>query len=187
MDAIFLPILIDCMEGIKIHEGMVSNSRYTTDQVIYPFVKSSMLIVGFIIAFYALKLIQKMLLRKHIYFLPIKRYLRFFESVVILLAVILAIYSKVDKFEYYRYGYNVNKLNNTLVQNETIYIPLEEIPSLQSVGVEMTSGSLLYSVFLKISQGMFYLSNNLDIIIAIAGAIILPLSNYAEAIEQEGN
>lgn len=53
------------------------------------------------------------------------------------------------------------------------------------MGLEAQNENLFYKLILEMSRGLFYISDNLELFIAIAGAVIFPLRNYAELIEQE--
>lgn len=186
LDSIFLPILFDFMSGIEIGGGMLLNSKYSIDKIVYPFCKVIILIIGFIMSYIILNKIQNELLEKRIYFVAAKNCLKWFECVTVLVAVVIAIYGKVDSFEYYQYGFNVNTIEKTINNEQSaLYIPLEEIPSINSEGIKIQDGNLLYNVILKMSQGLFHISDNFEIIIAIAGAVIFPLRNYAESIDYE--
>lgn len=66
-------------------------------------------------------------------------------------------------------------------------MPLEEIPSMQSIGIEVNQGKLLYNILLHISQFGYYLSDNLELIVAIAGVIIIPLKKYSNEMDKCNN
>lgn len=102
----------------------------------------------------------------------------------VLLAVIIAVYNKINSFDYSQYGYSVDTIKESIAQEESVqYIPLENIPSIHSVGIRTEKGNLFYNMLLYMSQFAFYLSDNMEMIIAIAAAVIIPLKNYSEEIE----
>lgn len=184
----FTPLLQDFMVGARIEEGIALNSRYAVDNVIYPFIESLMIIMGFLVSYVVLRFWQKKLLKRKIYFVGVKKCLKYFEMVTVLLVVIIAVYSKINSFDYSQYGYGVDTIKETIAQEEGVqYIPLEEIPSIHSLGIRTEEGNLLYNMLLYMSQIVFYLSDNLELIIAIAGAVIIPLKDYSEEIEGKKN
>ena len=102
-----------------------------------------------------------------------------------MLAIIIAVYGKVSSFDYSQYGYDVETIKRVIIQEENVqYIPLEKIPTIHSIGIREEHGIKLYNTLLYMSQLGFYLSDHLDMIIAIIGAVIIPLKNYCEEIEK---
>lgn len=183
-DKVFTPLLQGYMAGAQIGEAIILNSTYAMNNVIYPFIESLMIIIGTIASYSILKFFQKKLLKSKIYFWEVKNFLKFFEIVTVLLAVVIAVYSKINSFDYSQYGYSTEIIKEVINQEERIaYIPLEEIPSIHSIGIVTRKGNLLYNMLLHMSQFMFHLSDNLEVIIAIASTVIIPLKNYSEKIE----
>lgn len=187
-DKVFTPLLQNLMAGVKIEEGIISNSRYAVDNVIRPFIESLMIIMGIIASYGVLKFLQKKLLKRKIYFVGVKKILKYFEITTVLLAVIIAVYGKINSFDYSQYGYSADTVKEVIVQEEgEAYIPLEKISSIHSIGIGTKEGNLLYNILLHMSRFAFYLSDNLEMIIAIAGTVIIPLKNYSEEVEGKKN
>ncbi len=180
----FTQLLHNLMKSINVESVVISNSEYAINNVIDPFAKSLSIIIGFIISYIILRLLQKKLLKKEVYFLGANTCIKFIETVTILLAIIVAVYSKMSSFDCFRYGYSVDTIKESIIQEKSVlYIPLEEIPSVQSIGIETKNEISLYSILLHMSQLGYYLSDNLEIIIAIIGAVIIPLKNYSEEVD----
>ena len=185
-DRVFFQMLRDFMLGIEIGDVIIFNSEYAIHKIISPFCRIFVLIIGFLISYIVLSKVGKELLKKRLYFPAAKQCLKWFECVAVLLALVIAVYSKVDSFEYDQYGISVSAIEETKSNQENrLYIPLEPILSIHSVGLEVENENLFYKLILEMSRGLFYISDNLELFIAIAGAVIFPLRNYAELIEQE--
>lgn len=183
-DKFLTPLLQDFMSSVRIGEGNVLNSSYTRNNVIAPFCESLVIIGGIITSYALFKFLQKVLLKREIYFVRAKECLKYLEIATILLGVIIAVYGKVDSFDYSQYGYSINTVKEVANQEDSIqYIPLEKIPSIHSIGIETTKGAFLYNILLHISQFMLYLSDNFEMVIAIAGAVIIPFKSYSEKLE----
>lgn len=182
-DKAFAPLLQKFMAGVRIGGGKVLNSAYAVENVIYPFVESLMIITGAIVSYVVLKFVQKKLLKRKIYFVGAKKCLRYFEIATVLFAVIIAVYGKTNNFDYSQYGYSADTIKEFVVQENVQYIPLEKIPSIHSIGIEIRGGNLLYNLLLHISQFAFRLSDNLEMIIAIVGTVLIPLKKYSEEVE----
>ena len=183
-DKLLCPLFQRFMDRVQIGEVILLNSSYVSNNIIQPFTKSLAIILGFIISFFVLFRIQKILLKMGICFKNTKKCLRIIEGIAILLAIVIAVYGKADDFDYSRYGYNSDTIKAVVVQeSNAAYIPLEKIPSIQSCGV-LVGGNILYNMALRSSQVVYYLSDNLELIAAIAGAIIVPLENYYKVISK---
>lgn len=180
---VFTSLLQDFMAGARIGEIIVSNSTYAVNKVIHPFIESLMIIIGVIISYLILRFLQKKLFERKIYFVGVKKCLKYFEVTTVLLAVIIAIYGKVNSFDFSQYGYSVDTIKEAIYQKEAKNIPLEIIPSMHSIGISIREGNLLYNMLLHMSHFLFYLSDNLEMVIAIAGTVIIPLKNYSEEFE----
>lgn len=183
-DKCITPLLQKYMIGVKLDNLIIYNSEYAVNNVINPFSKSMSIIVGFITSYFILIFFTKKLLKKKKCFIYTNKCIKFVESILILLAIIIAIYSKTNSFDRSQYGYNTETINKVINKEENVpYIPLEEIPSYHSIGRKVENELSIYNILLPMSQFVFYLSDNLEIIIAIAGAVIIPLKNYSEKIE----
>ena len=183
IDQLFSNKFNDLMQGPKIEEIQFVNSPYAIENIISPFGKSLHLILAFIFSYILLRVIQKILIKKRIFFMKTKKVLEFIEIFSILVAVIIAVYGKMESFHPAEYGYSVNTLKETLLQeNELMFLPLET--DLVSTGLSTPQGNFLYNITLKLSRLFFVLSDNLEIIIAIIGAVIIPLKKYSDEIEK---
>lgn len=176
---IFACALQDFMAGVRVGEGRILNSKYAIDNIIYPFIESFMIIMGAIISYVILRLLRKKLLKRKIYFAGASKCLKYFEISMVLLGVMIAVYGKINDFDYSQYGFNVATIA------EAQYIHLEKIPRINSVGISIQEGDFFYNMLLHMSQFVFYLSDNLEMIIAIAGTVIIPLKSYSEEVEWE--
>lgn len=179
----FTPLLQNFMTSARVGEGIVLNSTHAVENVIYHFAESLMIIMGIIVSYIILRFLQKKLLKRKIYFVGVKKCVKYFEITTVLLAVIIAVYGKINSFDCSQYGYRVDTMKEVIFQEEALYIPLEEIPSIQSIGISTQEGNVWYNLLIHMSQFMLYLSDNLEMIIAIAGTVIIPLKNYSEEIE----
>lgn len=180
----FAPLLQDFMSGARINGDIILNSTYAKNNIISPFVESLMIVIGIMVSYAVLSFFQKKLFKSGIYFLGVKKCLKYFEITMLLLAVIIAVYGRVNNFDCSQYGYSVDTIKDTIIQEENAqYISLEKIPSIRTEGIYIKDGNLLYNALLNLSQFVFYLSDNLEMLIAIAGAIIIPLRNYSEKVE----
>lgn len=184
-DKLLTPILQNYMSGVKVNGGTISNSEYAMNNVIDPFAESLLIIIGFLISYFILRQFHKKLIKSKVYFAGANKCVKFIETATILLAIIIAVYGKTTSFDYTQYGCSVDTIKESIVQEESAsHIALEEIPTIHSTGIRIEHEISLYNILLPISQYMFYLSDNLEIIIAIVGAVIIPLNKYSEEIEK---
>lgn len=184
-DKTVTPRLQNYMIGAKVNEITISNSEYAIENVINPFVNSMLIIIAFIISYIILWILQKKLLKNKIYFVGARKCVKFIETVTILLAIIIAVYGKTTSFDYSRYGCSVDTIKEYIIQAESAsHIPLEEIPTIHSTGIIIEDKISPYNILINVSQLGYCLSDNLKMIIAIAGAIIIPLKSYCEEIEK---
>ena len=180
-----VPKIIEKMSKVEVEGAMIINSSYAINKVIIPFAESFVLVFGFMISYLILALIQRLLLKNKKYFIKAKQFLKFSGCITVLMVLVIAIYSKTNSFEYDQYGYNIETLKGAVTEENTVqYVVLEEIPSINSIGVQIKGSNLSYNIALKISQFLYSMSENFELVIAFAGAVILPLQNYVEAIEQ---
>lgn len=187
-DKVFTPLLQDFMSSVRIEKIVISNSEYVRNNIVYPFCKSLAIIMGAIASYGLLGFLQKKLLKRRIYFVGSKKILKCLEIITVLLTVSIAVYNKTNNFDHSQYGYSTDTIRKAVDQEEGItQIPLEKIPSIHSTGLETSKGNLLYKILLHTSQFIFYLSDNLEMAIAIAGTVIIPLKNYSEEIERKKN
>ena len=178
------------MSGVRTHGTVVLNSEYATNQVFAPFIESMVILVGAIVSFVLLKLLQKELLKRNIIFAGTKRCLKYFEIVVVLFAVIIAVYNKTIDFDCAQYGYDVDTIKAVITQESGAqYIPLEEIPHIESIGIKSAAEPSIQTFFYNFLSGMSdfmsYMWYKLELLIAIAGTILIPLKDYAERIEKK--
>lgn len=183
-NGIVFPKVLGFMSEVRGDGWSIENSEYAVDNVLFPFAKSSVLVISFIMSYLLLKVFQKKLLKKKIHFEGAKKCLKYFETVLVLLAIIVAVYGKIDCFDYSSYGYRTDVIRDAVREEKVLYVPLEYFPSTYSIGLDVPGENILYSMVLHMSQMVYHVSDNLEIIVAIAGAVIIPLKDYAEAIEK---
>lgn len=108
--------------------------------------------------------------------------LRFFEIFTILLAVVVAAYGKKEEIDYTQYGFNVETIKSVSEDsyNGVSYIHVEQIPTIQSVGIFGDNENVIYNGMLFFAQKVFWVEDNISLAIALISAIIIPLRKYVE-------
>lgn len=171
-------ILIAQLSTMKVSNINIVNSSYSVNEVISPFCKSISFLIGFIISVTILKILNKCFFKSTNSGFA-KKCLSCIEIALVLLAVISVIYANSIEYPYYRYGYSKEVILE-VEKVSAMYIPLEKIPSIKSLGHASPDTSLFYNGLVGLSQFFHLIYNNFDFFIAVAGAIIIPLKNYVD-------
>lgn len=110
------------MSKIQIADVTIYNSNYTVDKIISPFCRVFILVICFLVVYFVLSKIGKGLLKKGVYFTVAKKFLKIFECATVLLALVIAVYSKTDSFEYSQYGVRVSTIEKMLLIKKMMYL-----------------------------------------------------------------
>lgn len=177
---------VNYMSSLKIEGVEVLNSSYSIERYYQPFISSMLIIIAIILSWCVVKVCDFFWDNNAVKFdLKFAKGIMFIISVCTIIAtVITIIYSKADSFDYGRYGISVSNLEDT---TKKMYIPLEIIPSFNSIGISSPSAPYLYTVAQITSYMMKYVGNNIGLIAAIIAAILIPLKVRIEFFDDKKN
>ena len=177
---LFLKPLATFMSTMKVAGAEIVNSQHAINQVITPFCNVILLIFGFVIAYWGIRVIERKIFKQVDYRISAKKWLIVIEIIIVLLTVGSVIYANAQEFPHEQYGYSIETLRNIVNVQEVKNIPLEKIPTISSLGLRSNGASAFYNILMRIARLFYLISNNFDIFIALAGGIVLPLKNYVE-------
>ena len=179
---VFYPLLMKSIRFVDLGNGLkIENSNYAVNNVYAPFCQSMLDMTAVILTFFILNIINKWLIKHKYIFQNANRVLKYFECFILLFTIVIAVYSKVNGFDCTEYGFQVEMLEKSLTEEQNIaYIPLQEIPSIHSIGIRTSKESFIYIIISRLSQVAYSLSDNFELFIALAGAVILPFKKYVE-------
>ncbi len=125
---------------------------------------------------------------KSVQYLSIMRKsLKIFEIFVCFVAIILAVYGKIDNFNASHYGFKIKTIKSAITQNDNqMYIHLQDIPSIESVGI-ITEQNIVYNILMSFSQIVAMAIKHLQLFIAIAAVIIIRIKYYLNNSEKNNN
>lgn len=158
---------VDLMSADKIGEAKILNSEYAITQIYTPFVKSFLLVLATIFSLVFLRLYSKKVQPADC----IYKMVFSFEILGIILAIVSVVYTNNAVFDYSQYGYSKDVLQN-ITSSNVMYLPLEKIPTIKSIGVSTSESSVLYLISIKSSQFFLELSKYLEYIVAQLGLFI---------------
>lgn len=158
---------VDLMSADKIGEAKILNSKYAITQIYTPFVKSFLLVLATIFSLVFLRLYSKKVQPSDRIYKMVFR----FEILGIVLAIVSVVYTNNVVFDYSQYGYSKNILQN-IASSNVMYLPLEKIPTIKSIGVSTSESSILYLISIKSSQFFLELSKYLEYVVAQLGLFI---------------
>lgn len=183
-DKKFYIMLVNYVSYVNLGYGAkVINSEYAINRVFEPFCRSLMIVVAIILSYIILMKISKLFIRRGIIFLNAKKVLNFFEIIILMFTIIIAVYGKVDQFDYSNYGLPTKSIKEAILDDqETENIPLQKIPACYSINMSSSEEGFLHRMISKFSLVAYNLSDNFELFIAIAGTIIVPFKKYVEEI-----
>lgn len=186
MNTFFRTKLIESMYGFETQGAIFMNSDYVLNNMVSPFSKSLLVLTSITLSYVILRNVQRVLIKKKLYFKYAEICLKGFEVGSVFIAIILAIYStELEPFDPSEYGYAVENLKTVIDGDEQVlYISLEAIPRLHSVGLDSLEAGIWYKILLKSSTGVYYIVDKIEVFIAVLGAILIPLKNYVDAMEK---
>ena len=168
---------VDLGNGAKLR-----NSSYAINNVFGPFCRSVVLIIAVLLVFIILLHINKKLINKGIIFKNAKVILNIVEVFILAFTIIIAVYGKVDNFDYTKYGIQVQDIESALEEGNIENIALREVPSIHSIRRNTSEDTVGYKVISKLSEWAYFLSDNFELFIALAAAVIVPFKKYTEKI-----
>ena len=168
---------VDLGNGAKL-----MNSSYAINNVFGPFCRSVVLIIAVLLVFIILLHINKKLINKGIIFKNAKVILNIVEVFILAFTIIIAVYGKVDNFDYTKYGIQVQDIESALEEGNIENIALREVPSIHSIRRNTSEDTVGYKVISKLSEWAYFLSDNFELFIALAAAVIVPFKKYTEKI-----
>lgn len=191
---IFIPIIViysaqniidvriyNILKELHLDGAVILNSEYAKNNIFSPFSASMALVIGIMISFAVVDLIRKKVLKNEKVGLVLaKKVLHGIEIFAVVLAVVVAVYSQKEEFDYNQYGYGVETIKSVSDGSYTgpAYISLEQIPAIHSIGISSPSGTIIYNGLLLFSQKIFHIKDNIPVAIALLSAIIIPLKKY---------
>ena len=158
------------------------NSSYAINNVFGPFCRSVVLIIAVLLVFIILLHINKKLINKGIIFKNAKVILNIVEVFILAFTIIIAVYGKVDNFDYTKYGIQVQDIESALEEGNIENIALREVPSIHSIRRNTSEDTVGYKVISELSEWAYFLSDNFELFIALAAAVIVPFKKYTEKI-----
>lgn len=182
----FKECLINYMSNMKIDGVIFVNSASARNKIFTPYLSSILLVVSLLFTILFAYLCDKFLNKENKKFnLYYAKNILFYLGIVsITIATVVFMYAKSYTFEHWKYGYSEETIIKVIEgKNETLYIPLEEIPSIESAGITSSNASVIYNINVKLSQIVSGIISNLEFMIAILGTILIPLKNKIHLVE----
>ena len=132
-DKVIYESLLNRVSYVDLGNGAkLMNSSYAINNVFGPFCRSVVLIIAVLLVFIILLHINKKLINKGIIFKNAKVILNIVEVFILAFTIIIAVYGKVDNFDYTKYGIQVQDIESALEEGNIENIALREVPSIHS-------------------------------------------------------
>ena len=182
-DKVIYESLLNRVSYVDLGNGAkLMNSSYAINNVFGPFCRSVVLIIAVLLVFIILLHINKKLINKGIIFKNAKVILNIVEVFILAFTIIIAVYGKVDNFDYTKYGIQVQDIESALEEGNIENIALREVPSIHSIRRNTSEDTVGYKVISELSEWAYFLSDNFELFIALAAAVIVPFKKYTEKI-----
>lgn len=188
---IFEPGIFDILRECRVGNISVVNSTYAQNNVYKPFAENCSLILGVLVSIKITERISKKINNgKKMGIKQARKVLRIIEVITVLLSITVTMYNK-SEFDYSQYGNNVNEERSIIENssNEVQDLPSEHNATIHSIGIKKVTyqseeSDGIYNILNFIAQKIYLIKDNIPIIIALGGAIVIPLNRYLQMIEK---
>lgn len=158
------------LSGFEVNDAAVLNSDETMERTIAPFASTFLFAISLALSLLAAWLIErkaKASNRSCSDTEVIGKLVFVIEIVVVAFSFIAVVYAQALGFDYRSYEI-------TLEDIESTYIPLQKIPSLESLGLTSPSAPWYYNMLISMSQFFRTIIDNIDWYLALVSALIIP-------------